>query len=47
VNRKAEIEVYITPGKRVYATARGIEALFPTAADRLAWEADGSPDLAR
>lgn len=45
VNRKAEIEVYITPDKRVYATTRGIQALFPSAADRAAWEADGSPDL--
>jgi hypothetical protein len=46
VNRKAEIEVYLTPDKHVYATARGIQALFPTAADRAAWEADGSPGLA-
>jgi hypothetical protein len=45
VNRKAEIEVYISPGKRVFATSRGIQALFPSAADRRAWEADGSPDL--
>jgi hypothetical protein len=46
VNRKAEIDVFITPAKRVYATARGIAAVFPTPADRAAWQADGSPSLA-
>ena len=45
VNRKAEVEIFITPAKHVYATARGVAAVFPTPADRAAWKADGSPSL--
>jgi hypothetical protein len=47
VRRTSQIRVWITRDARVYATSRGIGAIFDTPADRAAWQADGSPSLAR